>query len=56
MTTRVIVADDHPIIQAGLRMALENETDISIVAEARSADELLTILRKTRAIWSSPIS
>jgi two-component system response regulator NreC len=31
---RVLIADDHPIMRAGVRLMLENETDIEIVGEA----------------------
>ena len=44
MAIRVIIADDHPIIVAGVRMLLENRTDIEIVAEADSPDKLLSAL------------
>jgi two-component system response regulator NreC len=31
---RVLLADDHPIMRAGIRLLLENESDIEIVGEA----------------------
>jgi len=31
---RVLLADDHPIMRAGIRLLLENESDIDIVGEA----------------------
>jgi two-component system response regulator NreC len=31
---RVLIADDHPIMRAGVRLMLENESDIEIVGEA----------------------
>jgi two-component system response regulator NreC len=31
---RVLLADDHPIMRAGIRLMLENESDIEIVGEA----------------------
>ncbi len=36
---RVILADDHEIVRAGLRMVLEAAGDIAIVAEAGTADD-----------------
>ena len=30
----IVLADDHPVVRSGLRMLLENETDIEVVAEA----------------------
>lgn len=47
MTTRVIIADDHPIIVAGVRMLLAAKPDIEVVAEADSPDRLLSALRAT---------
>ncbi|WP_431275019.1 response regulator [Variovorax ureilyticus] len=49
MNKRVIVADDHPIIRAGVRMVLESATNISVVAEADSPEALLSTLRETPA-------
>ena len=39
MTIRVLIADDHALLRAGLRSRLEQEPDIEPVGEARSADE-----------------
>ena len=36
---RVLVADDHPLVRAGIRMALAGATDIVIVAEVADAGE-----------------
>jgi DNA-binding NarL/FixJ family response regulator len=34
LVTRVLVADDHPIVRSGLRRVLDGEPDIEVVAEA----------------------
>jgi DNA-binding NarL/FixJ family response regulator len=34
LVTRVLVADDHPIVRSGLRRVLDAEADIEVVAEA----------------------
>jgi len=47
MTTRVVIADDHPIIVAGVRLLLSSKPDIEVVAEADSPDKLLSTLRST---------
>jgi len=49
MNKRVIIADDHPIIRAGVRMVLESAMNISIVGEADSPEALLSTLRETPA-------
>lgn len=42
---RVITADDHPVIRAGIRDILATTTDLSVVAEAGDGEELLELLR-----------
>ena len=34
----IVLADDHTVVRAGLRMLLENESDIEVVAEAGDVD------------------
>jgi two-component system, NarL family, response regulator NreC len=34
----IVLADDHPVVRSGLRMLLENESDIEVVAEAGDVD------------------
>lgn len=36
---RVLVADDHQLVRAGVRTLLDAEPDITVVAEARDGDE-----------------
>lgn len=36
---RVILADDHPVVRAGLRALLATEPDIDVIAEVGSAEE-----------------
>ena len=38
---RVLIADDHPIVRAGLRHVLEAEEDLQVVGEARDGREVL---------------
>jgi DNA-binding NarL/FixJ family response regulator len=35
---RVVLVDDHPMFRSGMRIALETGTDITVLAEAASAD------------------
>jgi two-component system response regulator NreC len=32
--TKIVIADDHAVVRSGLRMLLENEQDLEVVAEA----------------------
>jgi DNA-binding NarL/FixJ family response regulator len=39
---RVLLADDHPLVRQGIRVALEFEGDIAVVGEANNGDEAQT--------------
>lgn len=43
---RVIIADDQPIIRKGLKLILELDEDMELVAEAESGKNLIEILTK----------
>jgi DNA-binding NarL/FixJ family response regulator len=45
---RVILADDHAIVRKGIRDFLEEPGDITVVAEAATGDEALTLVRTHR--------
>ena len=36
---RVLIADDHPVVRQGLRMVLDADPEIEVVAEASDGDE-----------------
>ena len=36
-TVTIVLADDHPVVRSGLRMLLEAEADMEVVAEAGDA-------------------
>lgn len=40
-TIRIIVADDHTVLRAGLRMLLDAQIDMTVIGEAGSGAELL---------------
>ena len=39
LTTHILIADDHPIVLRGLRMVLDAQPDLAVVAEATDGDE-----------------
>jgi two-component system response regulator NreC len=46
MQIKILVADDHGVLRAGLRALLNAEPDLSVVGEAASGEEALKIARK----------
>ncbi len=36
---RIVIADDHPVVRAGLRALLDGEPDIEVVADAATPDQ-----------------
>ena len=47
MTIRVILADDQPLIRAGLRRLIEQTPDIDIAGEAATGTEAVQLTRDT---------
>ena len=45
---KVLIADDHPLMLAGIRRALERAEHIEIVGEARSGPELIDMIERRR--------
>lgn len=45
---KVLIADDHPLIIAGIRRALDDNEDIDVVGEAQSGPELLQLVERRR--------
>lgn len=43
---RIILADDHAMVRAGLRMVLEHEGDIVVVGEAADGQEAIDLVRE----------
>ena len=48
MSIRVLIADDHDIVRAGLRMILDAQPDIEVIAEARDGREAVALARALR--------
>lgn len=47
-TTRVLIADDHPILRAGLRKLLEAEPGYHVVGEASDGEEAVELARNLK--------
>jgi DNA-binding NarL/FixJ family response regulator len=43
---KVLIADDHPLIIAGVRRTIEQSEDFEVVGEARSAPELMNLIER----------
>lgn len=41
MAIRILIADDHSVVRKGIRMLLEDETDMQIVGEVSDGDEAI---------------
>ncbi|MFI1014581.1 response regulator [Streptomyces sp. NPDC020965] len=46
---RVVIADDEPLIRAGIRMILTSDREIEVVAEASNGREAIELVRAHRA-------
>ncbi|WP_206327852.1 response regulator transcription factor [Streptomyces sp. S3(2020)] len=43
MTVRLVIADDHAVVRAGLRALLEGEPDLEVIAETGSGEEAVRL-------------
>ncbi|MCO5967969.1 MULTISPECIES: response regulator [Actinoallomurus] len=48
MSTRVLIADDQAMVRGGLRLILEDQPDITVVAEAADGAEAVALARRLR--------
>lgn len=48
MTTRILLADDHALVRRGVRMILDAEPDLEVVAEAGDGAEAVDLAREHR--------
>jgi DNA-binding NarL/FixJ family response regulator len=46
MAIRIVIADDHTIVRAGIRSLLAGSPDIDVVGEARNGVEALRLVRE----------
>jgi DNA-binding NarL/FixJ family response regulator len=47
MKTKVLIADDHPLVRSGVRRALEEEHDLEVVGEATNGAKVLPLIGQT---------
>jgi two-component system, NarL family, response regulator len=47
-TIRILLADDHPVVRAGLRALISRRPGMSVIAEASSGAEALNLFRRHR--------
>ncbi|WP_438295637.1 response regulator [Streptomyces sp. HUAS TT7] len=45
--TRILLADDHALVRRGVRLILDSEPDLTVVAEADNGAEAVTLARET---------
>ena len=45
---RVLIAEDHDVVRAGIRLVLEKDSDIRVVAEARTMPEAIAATVRTQ--------
>lgn len=45
--TRILIADDHPVFRQGLRLTIEADPHLTVIAEASDGDEALARLQDT---------
>ncbi len=46
MKTRILIADDHPLIRAGLRGEFDGQIDLEVVAEAETTNQVMDQVSK----------
>ena len=45
---RVAIADDHPLVRAGLKQVIADDVTLAVVGEAADGDETVTMVRATQ--------
>ena len=45
---KILLADDHPLIIAGIRRTIDHVDDMEVVGEARTGEELLQLIERRR--------
>lgn len=45
---RILLADDHPVVRSGVRTLLGQAADLSVIAEASSGAEVMSLVREVQ--------
>jgi DNA-binding NarL/FixJ family response regulator len=48
-TLRIVIVDDEALVRAGLRLLIENQTDLDVVGEAANGREAINVVGRTSA-------
>ena len=54
--TRILLADDHALVRRGVRLILDGEPDLTVVAEAGDGAEAVEQARPAASTWPSSTS
>ena len=52
MSIRVLIADDQPLIRSGLRLILQDQPDITVIAVAANGPDAIHLAARTCAWWT----
>jgi DNA-binding NarL/FixJ family response regulator len=53
LKARILIADDHPIVLRGLRMVLNAQPDLEVVAEASEGERRSSSRSRKTSTWRS---
>jgi DNA-binding NarL/FixJ family response regulator len=42
----IVLADDHPVVRKGLRLSIEEDASLKVVAEAGDGEAALALIKK----------
>lgn len=49
MATRILLADDHKLVRAGLKLLIENDASLEVVGEASDGNQALRLIEEVRS-------
>ena len=45
---KIVIADDHEIVRAGLKQIIADEEDMEVAGESNSGEKLIELIKKKR--------